>query len=63
LEIEESRNFQSLRYFGSLQASRPRCRKINRHIEIEDAGTFIDLSRLEVSALPVADLIFSKKAA
>lgn len=31
-------------------------------IEIEDASTFIDLSRLEVSALPIADLILSKKA-
>lgn len=30
-------------------------------IEIEDASTFIDLSRLEVSALPVVDLILSKK--
>ena len=29
-------------------------------IEIEDASTFIDLSRLEVSALPIVDLIFSK---
>lgn len=29
-------------------------------IEIEDASTFIDLSRLEVSALPIANLIFSK---
>jgi uncharacterized protein YuzE len=28
-------------------------------IEIEDASTFIDLSRLEVSALPVAHLILS----
>ena len=26
-------------------------------IEIENASTFIDLSRLEVSALPIADLI------
>ena len=32
-------------------------------IEIEDASTFIDLSRLEVSALPVADLILSRKVA
>lgn len=32
-------------------------------IEIEDASTFIDLSRLEVSALPIADLIFSKRVA
>ncbi len=30
-------------------------------IEIEDASTFIDLSRLEVSALPVVDLILSKR--
>ena len=30
-------------------------------IEIENAGTFIDLSRLEVSALPIVDLILSKK--
>jgi len=29
-------------------------------IEIEDASTFIELSRLEVSALPIANLIFSK---
>ncbi|MCE2487101.1 MAG: DUF2283 domain-containing protein [Desulfurellaceae bacterium] len=28
-------------------------------IEIEDAGTFIDLSRLEVSALPLANLILN----
>jgi uncharacterized protein YuzE len=28
-------------------------------IEIEDASTFIDLSRLEVSALPLANLILS----
>jgi uncharacterized protein YuzE len=28
-------------------------------IEIEDASTFVDLSRLEVSALPIAHLIFS----
>ena len=31
-------------------------------IEIEDASTFIDLSRLEVAALPIADLILSKEA-
>lgn len=31
-------------------------------IEIEDASKFIDLSRLEVSALPLADLIFSQRA-
>jgi len=30
-------------------------------IEIEDAGTFIDLSRLEVLALPIANLIFSER--
>ncbi len=29
-------------------------------IEIEDASRFVDLSRLEISALPIADLIFSK---
>jgi uncharacterized protein YuzE len=29
-------------------------------IEIEDASTFIDLSRLEVSALPIVNLIFNK---
>ena len=29
-------------------------------IEIEDASTFIDLSRLEVSALPIANLILSQ---
>lgn len=29
-------------------------------IEIEDASQFIDLSRLEVSALPIADLILKK---
>ena len=29
-------------------------------IEIEDASKFIDLSRLEVSALPIANLIVSK---
>ena len=28
-------------------------------IEIEDAGTFIDLSRLELSALPLTNLIFN----
>lgn len=32
-------------------------------IEIEDARKLIDLSRLEVSALPLADLIFSQKTA
>ena len=30
-------------------------------IEIEDAGTFIDLSRLEVVALPIANLILSER--
>ncbi len=30
-------------------------------IEIEDASTFIDLSRLEVSALPIANLILSER--
>jgi uncharacterized protein YuzE len=30
-------------------------------IEIEDASTFIDLSRLELSALPIADLILSER--
>ena len=29
-------------------------------IEIEDASTFIDLSRLEVSALPISNLILNK---
>ena len=29
-------------------------------IEIEDASRMIDLSRLEVAALPLADLIFSR---
>ena len=31
-------------------------------MEIEDASTFIDLSRLEVSALPIVNMIFSKEA-
>jgi uncharacterized protein YuzE len=31
-------------------------------IEIEDASTFIDLSRLEVLALPIANLILSERA-
>lgn len=31
-------------------------------IEIEDASTIVDLSRLEVSALPISDLILSRKA-
>ena len=30
-------------------------------IEIEDASTLVDLSRLEVSALPIADLILSER--
>jgi len=30
-------------------------------IEIEDASRHIDLSRLEVSALPIADLILSQR--
>ncbi len=30
-------------------------------IEIEDASKFIDLSRLEVSALPIADLIVRER--
>ena len=30
-------------------------------IEIEDASKFIDLSRLEVLALPIANLILSEK--
>ncbi len=29
-------------------------------IEIEDASQFIELSRLELTALPIADLVFSK---
>ena len=32
-------------------------------IEIEDASKFIDLSRLEISALPIANLIFNKSVA
>jgi uncharacterized protein YuzE len=32
-------------------------------IEIEDAGKFIDLSRLEISALPIANLILNKPVA
>ena len=31
-------------------------------IEIENASAFIDLSRLEISALPITNLIFSKSA-
>jgi uncharacterized protein YuzE len=31
-------------------------------IEIEDASTFIDLSRLELSALPIANLVLSEIA-
>ena len=30
-------------------------------IEIEDAGTFIDLSRLELLALPIANLTLSER--
>lgn len=30
-------------------------------IEIENASTFIDLSRLEVSALPIANLILGER--
>jgi len=30
-------------------------------VEIEDASKFIDLSRLELKALPVANLIFSER--
>ncbi len=30
-------------------------------IEIEDASKLIDLSRLEVPALPLADLVFSQR--
>jgi len=30
-------------------------------IEIEDASTYIDLSRLELSALPIVDLILSQR--
>ena len=31
-------------------------------IEIEDASTFIDLSRLEVLALPIVNLVLSERA-
>ena len=31
-------------------------------VEIEDAGKFIDLSRLELRALPVVNLILSERA-
>jgi uncharacterized protein YuzE len=31
-------------------------------IEIEDAANTVDLSRLEVSALPIAELVLSKAA-
>ncbi len=31
-------------------------------IEIEDASRLVDLSRLEVSALPIADLIVSERS-
>ena len=30
-------------------------------VEIEDASKFIDLSRLELRALPIADLIFRER--
>jgi uncharacterized protein YuzE len=30
-------------------------------IEIEDASTFIDLSRLELSALPIVNLVLSER--
>lgn len=30
-------------------------------IEIEDASKFIDLSRLEISALPIANLVISER--
>ena len=30
-------------------------------VEIEDAGKFIDLSRLELRALPITDLILSER--
>jgi hypothetical protein len=30
-------------------------------IEIEDASQFIDLSRLELSALPIANLVINEK--
>ncbi len=30
-------------------------------IEIEDASTFIDLSRLEVSALPIVNLVLNER--
>lgn len=30
-------------------------------IEIENASTFIDLSRLELSALPIANLVLSER--
>jgi uncharacterized protein YuzE len=30
-------------------------------IEIEDASKFIDLSRLEVSSLPLANLVFNQR--
>ena len=32
-------------------------------VEIEDASKFIDLSRLELRALPIADLILREKVA
>ena len=31
-------------------------------IEIEDASTYIDLSKLEVSALPIVNLVLNQKA-
>jgi len=31
-------------------------------IEIEDASTFIDLSKLEVSALPIVNLVLNREA-
>jgi len=31
-------------------------------IEIEDAGKFIDLSRLELTAMPIVNLIISERA-
>jgi uncharacterized protein YuzE len=31
-------------------------------VEIEDASKFIDLSRLELRALPVVNLVFSERA-
>jgi uncharacterized protein YuzE len=31
-------------------------------VEVEDASKFIDLSRLELRALPIADLLFRERA-